>query len=144
MLLLTIATIAAGLFAGAAIYINAVEHPARVSCGTELAIQEFRPSYHRAAVMQASLAIVGGVCGLIAGWQQRDSIIAIGALLLAGVVPFTLAIVAPINKQLLDQTLDPRGPRATFLLRRWAYLHGVRSVMSAAAFCAFLLRLSAD
>lgn len=138
------ATIAAGLFAGAAIYINAVEHPARVSCGTELAIQEFGPSYHRAAVMQASLAIVGGVCGLIAGWQQRDSIIVIGALLLAGVVPFTLAVVAPINKQLLDQMLDPRGARAAVLLKRWAYLHAVRSVMSSVAFCAFLLRLSTD
>jgi hypothetical protein len=144
VLLLTIATIAAGLFAGAAIYINAVEHPARVSCGTELAIQEFAPSYHRAAVMQASLAIIGGVCGLIAGWQQGDSVVVIGALLLAAVVPFTLIIIAPINTQLLDQALDRRGARAAGLLRRWAYLHAVRSVLSSLAFGLFLVRLSAD
>jgi hypothetical protein len=144
MLLLTIASIAAGLFAGAAIYINAVEHPARVSCGTEVAIQEFGPSYHRATVMQASLAIVGGACGLVAGWQQRDLAVVIGALLVAGVVPFTLLIIAPTNRQLLDPTLDRSAPRAAALLKRWARLHAVRSVMSSVGFCTFLVRLAAD
>jgi len=56
MLLETIATLSAGLFAGAAIYINLVEHPARMECGNELAIREFAPSYHRATVVQVSLA----------------------------------------------------------------------------------------
>ena len=41
----------AGFFAGAAIYINLVEHPARMSLGTAFAVKEFGPSYHRAAVM---------------------------------------------------------------------------------------------
>jgi hypothetical protein len=40
---LTIAAACAGLFAGAAIYINAVEHPARLACGNELALKEFGP-----------------------------------------------------------------------------------------------------
>jgi hypothetical protein len=43
--LLIVAAASAGLFAGAAIYINAVEHPARLSCGTDLALREFAPSY---------------------------------------------------------------------------------------------------
>ena len=43
-----------GIFAGAAIYINVAEHPARLSCGTELAVTEFPPSYKRATRMQAS------------------------------------------------------------------------------------------
>jgi hypothetical protein len=143
-MVLTIAIIAAGLFAGAAIYVNVAEHPARVSCGTEIAIQEFGPSYHRASVMQASLAIIGGVCGLLAGWQRGDGIVIIGALLLAAVVPFTLVVIAPINKQLLDPTLDRRGPLAAALLKRWASLHAVRSVLSALAFCTLLVRLAAD
>jgi hypothetical protein len=53
--------LACSVFAGAAVYVTFVEHPARVSCGTELAIVEFAPSYRRAAVMQASLAIAGFV-----------------------------------------------------------------------------------
>ena len=51
-----------GLFAGAAVYITLVEHPARMECGTELAATEFRPSYRRAAVMQACRTPLGLAC----------------------------------------------------------------------------------
>ena len=44
MLLELIATLCAGLFAGAAIYITLVEHPARLECGTVLAATEFGTS----------------------------------------------------------------------------------------------------
>jgi len=43
-----LATLACAMFAGAAIYINLVEHPARMSCGTEVAATEWAPSYKRA------------------------------------------------------------------------------------------------
>jgi hypothetical protein len=55
----TITTLACGIFTGAAVYINLVEHPARMQCGTRLAATEFAPSYRRASVMQASLAATG-------------------------------------------------------------------------------------
>lgn len=51
MLLEMLATLSAGLFAGAAMYINLVEHPARIECGPGLAVTEFAPSYRRATVM---------------------------------------------------------------------------------------------
>jgi hypothetical protein len=51
-----LATLSAGLFAGAATYITFVEHPARMQCGTDLAVTEFGPSYKRATMMQAPLA----------------------------------------------------------------------------------------
>ena len=56
-----ITIVACSLFAGAAIYVSFVEHPARMECGTELAATVFGPSYRRAAVMQASLSAVGFV-----------------------------------------------------------------------------------
>jgi len=65
--LLVLATACAGIFFGAAIYINLVEHPARMSCGQELAVREFGPSYARASIMQAALAIVGCVIGFDRG-----------------------------------------------------------------------------
>ena len=68
---LIIAASCAGLFAGAAIYINAVEHPARLSCGNEIALREFAPSYRRATVMQASLAVVGCATGLLSAWVSE-------------------------------------------------------------------------
>src|SRR5215471_7922334 len=79
MFLLLASTMCAGLFCGAALYVNLVEHPARMSCGQELAVREFAPSYRRATIMQVSLALVGVVLGLVAAWQLRDAWIATGA-----------------------------------------------------------------
>jgi len=42
-ILTLIATLACVLFAGAATYINLVEHPARLSCGTEIAARQWAP-----------------------------------------------------------------------------------------------------
>jgi Domain of unknown function (DUF1772) len=139
---LIVATVCAGLFAGAAIYINAVEHPARLSCGTEIAIRAFAPSYRRAAVMQATLALTGCVTGLWSAWQHGDLWTAAAALLLGAVVPFTLAVILPTNKNLLDPALDPRSAKASQLLVRWGRLHATRSALSCGAFILFLTRLA--
>jgi hypothetical protein len=62
-----VAVLSCGLFAGAAVYVNLVEHPARMECGVELAATEFPPSYRRGTIMQVTLA---AVCLLssIAAW----------------------------------------------------------------------------
>lgn len=103
MIAALVATGAAGLFAGAALYVSAVEHPARMSCGSELALREFGPSYRRGTIMQASLALLGGFAGLVAFWNQREPWLLVASLLLVSVVPFTLLIILPTNKQLLVQ-----------------------------------------
>ena len=140
MILQLVATICTGLFAGASVYINAVEHPARLSCGPELAVREFAPSYKRATIMQASLAVVGGLAGLIAAWQLSDLRLLAGSLLLVAVVPFTLVVIFPTNKRLLDPALDPRSNEAIALLTKWGRLHAVRSLLSLVAFLTFLWR----
>jgi uncharacterized membrane protein len=129
-----IATLCAGLFAGAAIYITLVEHPARLECGTELAATEFGPSYRRATLMQASLAFVGLVAAIVAWIQGRGLLVLVGGLLLGAVIPFTLLVILPTNKQLLDPGLDRRSAEAAALLHRWGRLHAVRSVLSGLAF----------
>jgi len=42
-----LATLSSGLFAGAAVYITLVEHPARMQAGTNLTLTELVTSYHR-------------------------------------------------------------------------------------------------
>jgi len=134
MIFAVIATFATGLFAGAALYINVVEHPARMECGTELAATEFGPSYRRASVMQAILAVIGLVAG-IGAWLSLDHVaLLVGAVLIGAVIPFTLLVVFPTNKQLLAPTLDKRSPRTAELLERWQQLHAVRTGLSVAAF----------
>ena len=136
-----VATVCAGLFAGAAIYISAVEHPARLSCGPELAVREFAPSYRRATVMQAPLAVIGCITGLWAAWSAGDAWLAVGAILLGAVEPFTLIVIFPTNKRLLSPAVDPGSNEVRALLDRWGRLHAIRTVMSTAAFALFLLRI---
>ena len=88
-----VATLAARLFTGAAVYITFVEHPARVSCGSVLAVTEFGPSYKRATVMQASLALIGAGAG-IGRWAAGGGLgWLVGGVLLGSVVPFTLIAI---------------------------------------------------
>ena len=134
-----VAILSCGLFAGAAIYINLVEHPARLECGTELAVTEFGPSYRRAAVMQASLAAIGLVCAIGAWLAGAGVSWLIGGILLGSVIPFTLVVIMPTNKQLLAPTLDKESAEARELLSRWGKLHAVRSVLSGLALVIFLV-----
>jgi uncharacterized membrane protein len=141
MLLELLATLCAGLFAGAAIYITLVEHPARLECGTELAATEFGPSYRRATVMQVPLAAIGLIAAVVAWVQGRGTMVLIAGVLLGMVIPFTALVILPTNKRLLDAGLDRRSAEATALLSRWGQLHAVRSVASAAAFGLLLWNL---
>jgi Domain of unknown function (DUF1772) len=125
MLLLILSTACAGLFCGAALYVN---------------LREFAPSYQRATILQVFLATGGVALGLTAAWQLHDSWVAVGAVLLGASVPFTLIVVLPTNKQLLDPTLDSRSLQATSLLRLWNRLHAIRSLLSATAFGVLLSR----
>jgi hypothetical protein len=130
MLLSDCATLATALFTGATVYITLVEHPARLQCSSAVAISQWRPSYKRATVMQASLAIVGTVLS-IAAWVDGAGVVWLGAgLLLAAVVPLTLIVIAPTNKGLQDRDLDTSSDLASNLLRLWGHLHAVRSGLS--------------
>src|SRR5688572_25551769 len=95
------AILSGALFAGAALYINLAEHPARMQCGTELAATVFPPSYRRAAAMQAPLAMVATVSAAASWWLEGSLLWIAGALLIFAVIPFTLIAILPTNKRLL-------------------------------------------
>jgi hypothetical protein len=132
------ATLASGIFFGAALHINLVEQPARMSCGVPLAVTEWRPSYKRGTLMQAPLALIGSVAALWAWSLQGSAAWLIGGSLFLLVVPFTLIVILPTNRQLESQELDIRSEEADRILRRWGRLHAIRTLLSGVAFLVFL------
>jgi uncharacterized membrane protein len=133
-----IATLSCAVFAGAAVYINLVEHPARMSCGTEAAINQWAPSYRRATWMQAPLALLGFLSAVIAWLAGASTAWLIGGVLLGLVIPVTLLVIMPTNKRLLSADLDRQSAEARKLLNRWNSLHGIRTALSIAALLFFL------
>jgi len=135
------ATLACALFAGAALYINLVEHPARMQCGTTLASTVFAPSYKRASVMQVTLALIATMSAMASWWFGGSALWIIGALLIFAVIPFTLLIILPTNKQLLAPGPQYESAHTQRLLVRWGQLHAVRTLASLAATVTFLIAM---
>jgi hypothetical protein len=133
-----LALLATGVFSGAAAYVSVVEHPARMNGDPAHALMQWRPSYRRAAVMQASLAVIGTALALVA-WKAVDVRAWLyGALCLGANIPYTLVIMMPVNSRLADDHLDPAGDEAKTLLDRWGKLHAFRCFLGLVAF-AFML-----
>ena len=133
LLLQGLAILATALFTGAALYVSAVEQPARLALPTETAIAEWRPSYRRATFMQATLAVLGTLLGIAAGLFGGGATWIVAAFALSAVVPFTLFVMWPVNQRLEDPSLDLASAEARELLVRWGHLHAVRTAISLAA-----------
>ena len=133
-----LALVVAALFTGAAIYVNAVEHPARRHLDPRAALQEWQPAYKRGAAMQAPLALVGFVFGLIAWWQSSHPGFLMGAFAMIAPWPWTLLGIKPTNDALLETEIEKAGPLSRALIVRWGSLHAVRTGLGALATLAFL------
>ena len=125
-----IATLAITLFAGAAIYVSFVEHPARMACSTEIAATVWAPSYRRATAMQAPLAAVGFLTGTAARLLGAGLPWLIAGLLIFCVIPVTVGIILPTNRRLLVPGRDLGSAETRELLTRWGRLHAIRTVLS--------------
>ena len=136
-----LATWCGALFAGAAVYINLVEHPARMGCDTKTAATVWAPSYKRATLMQPSLAVVSCLAGAVAWFAGGGTAWLAGAVLIGLVVPFTFIAIMPTNHRLLAPGRDLASAETRELLDRWNRLHAVRSVLSVVASTVYVARL---
>ena len=120
-------------FAAIALYVSLGEHPARMECGPEIASFVFGPSYRRAARIQATLALVATAAAAGMWYLQREVLWLAASVLIFLVVPITLIVIRRTNNRLLSPDLDRTSPATYELLRTWARLHGVRTLLSIAA-----------
>lgn len=130
-------------FAGAAVYITFVEHPARMRLETRYAVLQWAPSYQRATLMQAPLAVVGCLTGLAVAALGGGPMWLIAALLIGAVVPITLVGIAPTNRRLLAPDRDPASDETRALLVQWGKLHAIRSALSVIAAAMMIWQLVA-
>jgi len=131
----------AALFAGAAFYVGFAEQPARLELDNRALLIEWKPAYKRGFAIQAPLAIVGFLLGVIAWWLTERVAFLTGAVLLVANWPWTMLAIMPINRVLMATTLDAAGPESRLLVLRWNRLHAVRTVLGFAATVSFLVGL---
>lgn len=143
MLIPHLAFLLAAAFAGAAVYVAAVEHPARLGLDDRAALAQWKPSYARGKVMQAALAAFGGALALWVWWEGRDTLWLAAGLLLLAPWPFTIFVILPTNHRLEAIPADAPTPETRALLLRWGRLHLVRAVLGCASALAMLAALSA-
>jgi hypothetical protein len=133
---LALATAAA--FAGAAIYLNVAEQPARLGLDDKALLAEWKPSYAGGFAMQASLALASALFGLLAFWLTRDWRWLAGALLIFANWPYTLIVILPVNKRLEATAPDAANAETRALIETWGKLHAGRSALGTAATLVYL------
>lgn len=136
------ALVFATLFAGAALYISLVEHPARLGLADGPLLAQWQPSYKRALPLQSGLAIAGGAAGLIVGYAASDWRWFVGSILLLANWPFTLVVIMPVNKPLMAMQEGEAGASSRAMLIQWGKLHNVRSALGAATMLLFAWALA--
>jgi len=138
--LIALATAAA--FAGTAFYVGFAEQPARLLLDEHALLTQWKPSYARGFIMQATLAMISAACGFLASWQLHDWRWAVAAALILANWPYTLFVMMPTNKQIDAWPIERANAESRALIIKWGKLHALRTVLGLGAAAAFVVLAS--
>jgi hypothetical protein len=136
-----LALVLASVFAGAALYINVAEQPARLQLDDAGLLTEWKPSYKRGFGMQATLAVTAALLAFWTAWTAQDWRWGLGGMLILSNWPYTLLGMMPTNKA-IERTAVADAGTARPLIQKWGYLHAVRTLLGATATVVFLWALT--
>jgi len=92
--------------------------------------------------MQAPLAALGFIAGVLAGWLNHNGWFIVGGLLMLANWPWTIFAVMPINRRLKAIPPDHAGAASRQLIIHWNRLHMVRTLFGALTMATFLARFA--
>jgi hypothetical protein len=133
-----LALIAAAAFAGAAIYVNVAEQPARLVLDDRAMLAQWKRSYDNASVMQAGLALVACALGVVAFFLSHDWRWLLGALVILAPWPWTIFVIMPVNRRLKATAPDAAQSDTRASVEHWGRLHAGRSAFGIAATLVYL------
>jgi hypothetical protein len=132
----------AAVFAGAASYISLVEQPARLRLSHGAMLSEWQPAYKKGVAMQAPLALLSFLLGLVSWWQTGEAVWLLGSVLMLANWPYTLLVLMPVNKRLMTTDVAAASAETGDLVGRWGALHAGRTALGVAAVISFLVALA--
>ena len=137
-----LALMIAAIFAGAALYVSVAEQPARLGLEPRPLLEQWLPSYKRGFAMQAPLAAIGFLLGILAWWQTGEWLWLLGAFVLVANWPYTLIGIMPLNNRIMAVRPEDADESSKALITRWGGLHGIRTTLGLSATVIFLLASS--
>ncbi len=143
MLAAHVALVFAAVFAGAAVFVNVAEQPARLALDDPALLLEWQKSYNRAAPMQGGLALLAALLGFLAAWQLQDWRFGVGGVLILANWPYTLLVIKPTNERLHAIQPEQANGETRQAIISWGHLHAGRSAFGIAATLMFLWALVA-
>lgn len=135
-ILVFIATLSIGLYAGGAYFSTTVSHPARLICTSEQALAHFNGE-HKYVEFCLPIFLVLGIFTNAAYWYltgMTDIFLMVIIIALVFIVPFSIIIVQPILNKLMDKNPEFKEGEIRTLLQRWTKLNLVRTVIGCLAF----------
>jgi hypothetical protein len=127
----------ASAFFGAALYVNIVEQPARLTLDARSIIREWVPSNRRGFVMLSVLVVISALSGYTEYARTGDVRWLIGATIILASWPYAYFVITPVN--ILLYGARRKAPASTIreLMREWGLLEWGQTAIGLAAACVF-------
>ncbi len=132
------ALLCGGLFAGVLLYTTAIAHPARLSLGLDHALRSFLASVNKSDPIQPALHVVCLGCTVAMALRGDGVAMWVAVAVMAPVLPLSIGLAKPLNRQLKRKGLLANLAEADKLLRLWHRVHRARSIFGIASYVALL------